>query len=324
MKKVVFTIILSTCLLAMGRGQDGGLKFENDVHDFGDIDQGDKVSTSFKFQNAGTTPIEILNVATSCGCTSAKQEKAVYQPGENGEIPVTFNSERFSGKVVKRITITTNDNGKQVVTIKANVVVDIIVKPATVFFAKAEAGKQEKLTIQVSTNKLNKLEITNLAAEPEYLSAEMVMDGDKNATITVTADGTKYPTGKTRLNGTVTFDTNSPSQANMKTNVTINVERPIRLSPNAVYFFATKPGQEREMHVRLLATNGQDVKLGKIESYATYIKASVTKDEPATNELTVGLDTTAPAGKFMSHITIDTDMVGQKEILIPVRGSVLE
>jgi hypothetical protein len=324
MKRIIFSIILATGLLPLYSAQDGGLKFESDVYDFGDIDQGDKVTTTFKFKNTSSVPVEILNVATSCGCTTAKPEKPVYQPGEGGEIPVTFNSTRFSGKITKRITVTTNDNNKQVVTIKGNVVVDIITKPTALFFAKAESSKQETLPIQVSTNKLDKLEITNLATEPEYLKAELKMDGDKNATITVTADGNKFPTGKTRLNGLVTFDTNSTTQPNVKINVTINVERPIRTSPNAVYFFATKPGQERTMNVRLLSTKGDGFKLGDIKSDVSYIKVNVKEDESATKELVVTLDKTAPAGKFMTHITIATDMVGQKEIVIPVRGSVLD
>ena len=326
MKKAFLSILLMTCLMPLCLAQEGALKFESDTHDFGDIDQGNKVTTNFKFKNTGSDAIEIVNVSTSCGCTSATPEKKVYQSGESGEIPVTFNSTRFSGKITKRVTITTNDaaNPKQIVTIKGNVVVDVIVKPASLFFAKAEAGKKEQQTIQVSTSKLEKLVISDLQTQVDYLTAELKMEGDKNATITITADGTKYPAGKNRLNGAVTFKTNSPTMETVRTNVTINVERAIRTSPTAVYFFASKQGQERKMHVRLMSTKATDFKLGKITTDADFIEASLNKDEGASKELTVVLKGTAAPGKFMSHIKIETDIEGQREVVIPVRGSVLE
>jgi hypothetical protein len=110
---------------------------------------------------------------------------------------------------------------------------------------------------------------------------------------------------------------------NVKTNISINVERPIRTSPNAVYFFASKPGQERTMNVRLMSTKGQDFNLGDISTDADYLKVSVTKNEDGTKELTVVLNGDAPKGKFMSYIKVKTNMEGQKEVVIPVRGSVL-
>ena len=326
MKKATLFAILMTCLMPC-LAQEGGLEFESDVHDFGDIEQGEKVTTTFKFKNTGSNPIEIVNVSTSCGCTSAAPEKTVYQPGESGEIPVTFNSGKFNGKITKRVTITTDNEAspKQIVTIKGNVIVDIIVKPASLFFAKAESGQKEQQTIEVSTVKLDKLVITDLQTQVDYLTAELKMDGDKNATITVTADGTKYPTGKNRLNGAVTFKTNSPTMDSVRANVTINVERPVRTSPNAVYFFASKQGQQREMKVRLSSTKEKAFKIAKISCESDFIKTEVTKDEAGDKELTVTFDgSVAPPGKFMTHIKIDTDVEGQKQVVIPVRGSVQE
>ena len=215
------------------------IEFEKSQHDFGDIDKGEKVTTVFKFKNTGSAPLEIMDVSTSCGCTSAKPSKIVYEPGEEGEIPVTFNSTRFSGKVSKTVTVVTNAHPSKVaVIIKGNVVVDVVSDPKNVFFPKARMGRQQEQKIRVSTSKMEKLEINDLRAEPEFLQVSMERINDKTAELTLVADGTKFPKSKPRLTGQITYTTNSKTQKDMRTSVTINIAQPIRVSPGAVYFFS--------------------------------------------------------------------------------------
>ena len=43
--------------------------FEKELHDFGQLVDGEKVSYSFKFSNSGDAPLIISNAKGSCGCT---------------------------------------------------------------------------------------------------------------------------------------------------------------------------------------------------------------------------------------------------------------
>ncbi len=65
--------------------------------------------TSFPFVNAGTAPVTIKAVHTSCGCTSARPGKEVYEPGESGEIHVRFEFGTRTGHQVKTVTVETDD-----------------------------------------------------------------------------------------------------------------------------------------------------------------------------------------------------------------------
>ena len=320
-------ISISWQIVAQDSGTDKipFMEFEQATHDFGDIDKGEKVTHVFKFKNTGNAPLEIQNVATSCGCTSAKPEKTLYEPGESGEIPVTFNSERFSGKITKRITITTNDtrNPKTIVTINGNIVVDIISKPVSVFFTKAKSGQKTTQEIMVSTEKLPKLEISKIETNPEFLSAELVPVDDKNAKIILTADGTKFPEGKSRLNGAITYETNSETQKTIRTTVTINIDRPLKASPNSVYFFATKQGKERETTLKLSSSEGQEFKIQEIKADLDYISVKEDKGEGAVKSLTVVLSDQTPVGKFNGTITVKTNIAAQPQLVIPIRGSVI-
>ncbi len=111
-------------LLLYGQEKEGPrFEFEDNIHDFGDIQQGEKVEHLFKFTNAGNQPLVISNIITTCGCTAPTWPKDPVQPGEKGEIKVVFNSIGKIGKQNKVITIFSNSvNGKDQITIQANVI----------------------------------------------------------------------------------------------------------------------------------------------------------------------------------------------------------
>jgi hypothetical protein len=89
------------------------MKFDNDSHDFGKIQQGDKVNYKFNFTNTGKTPLIISSAVASCGCTTPDWPTTPIKPGDGGQITVTFNSTGHVGLQDKMITITANTNPPQ-------------------------------------------------------------------------------------------------------------------------------------------------------------------------------------------------------------------
>ncbi|MDJ0838563.1 MAG: DUF1573 domain-containing protein [Acidobacteriota bacterium] len=326
MKKYSILILIASALFSYASGPK--LKMDKPLHDFGDIDKGKKVNAVFKFENAGDEALEILDVGTSCGCTTAKPAKTVYQPGEKGEIPVEFNSQRFNGPITKRITITTNDaeTPKTVVTIKGFVTVDINHKPASIFFSNAKMGEKVSQEININTTKLSKLEISNIQTriQPECLSAELVQVDDKTAKIVVTADGSKFPSGKSRFSGHLTFDTNSETQKTLRLPVTVHIRRPVKVSPNSVYFFASKQGKTRQVTIKVMSTEGKSFNVTEMKSDLDYITVKSDKDEGTSKFIIATLSDKAPVGKFNGKITLTTDVADQGEIVLPIRGSVIQ
>lgn len=96
------------------------IHFAEPVHDFGTIQSGEKVSHNFVLTNSGNEPLVITNAKGSCGCTVPKYPTDPIQPGQTGEIEVTFNSEGKHGAQTKTVTLTANTEPSQtVITIKA-------------------------------------------------------------------------------------------------------------------------------------------------------------------------------------------------------------
>lgn len=99
------------------------LKYIEDFYDFGTIKSGEVVTYTFHFRNVGNAPLIIKDVITSCGCTTTKLSKTVFEPNELGHIEVVFNSKGWFGSQYKSATLRTNSAIREKsVTIKANVV----------------------------------------------------------------------------------------------------------------------------------------------------------------------------------------------------------
>jgi len=114
-------------------GNDKGnlpdIKFEEEVHDFGRITQGEKVSFAFKFKNTGSSNLIITSAHGSCGCTVPEWPKEPILPGKEGRVNVVFSSEGKSGIQEKSINIVTNcEPSTRVVKIKTDIVVPETIK----------------------------------------------------------------------------------------------------------------------------------------------------------------------------------------------------
>lgn len=98
------------------------MTFNKKEHDFGVINEGDKVETIFTFTNTGQADLIIANASGSCGCTVPEFPKEPIKPGKTGKMKVSFDSNGKPGMQQKSVNITANTaSGSDVLTIKANV-----------------------------------------------------------------------------------------------------------------------------------------------------------------------------------------------------------
>ena len=98
------------------------VKLDKEVHDFGTINEGDKVETEFMVTNGGEVDLIISDAKGSCGCTVPEPPKEPIKPGASAPIKVTFDSNGKPGEQKKTVTLTTNTKkGYETFEIKANV-----------------------------------------------------------------------------------------------------------------------------------------------------------------------------------------------------------
>lgn len=90
------------------------IKWDQEMHDFGDIEKGKPATYEFSFTNTTKETILITNVRPACGCTAANYTKTPIKPGEKGMVAATFNA-ASGGMFQKSVTITTTENGAEAV-----------------------------------------------------------------------------------------------------------------------------------------------------------------------------------------------------------------
>ena len=73
------------------------IAFEEKLHDFGTIKDGDVVEHIFTFVNDGEAPLIISDAKATCGCTVPEWPRQPIAVGETGEIKVRFNSKNKPG-----------------------------------------------------------------------------------------------------------------------------------------------------------------------------------------------------------------------------------
>jgi len=98
--------------------------FTETQHDFGKVNEGDKVNYTFNFANKGSSVLTIKDIRTSGGCTAALLNQDNIQPGQEGTLKVELDTKNRSGKMSRTITISSNDpkDPTKVLTIYADIV----------------------------------------------------------------------------------------------------------------------------------------------------------------------------------------------------------
>lgn len=82
---------------------DGG-----DTHDFGVVERGPIAMHVFEFTNTGTSPLIIMDVTPSCGCTNVEWPKQPVLPGQKGKIQLGLKTVEQHGVFNKEVYIKSN------------------------------------------------------------------------------------------------------------------------------------------------------------------------------------------------------------------------
>jgi hypothetical protein len=131
MKNYLMIYMVSLVLAATGCGGGSGsgegninsqisdtgkaiISFTEIVHDFGKVDEGEKVACIFSFQNTGTGSLVITSASATCGCTIPKYNRKPVPPGKTGTLEVIFDTSGRQGKQTKTITVNSNATVSQI------------------------------------------------------------------------------------------------------------------------------------------------------------------------------------------------------------------
>lgn len=108
---------------------------------------------SFRFKNEGKTPITIIDIQTSCGCTVAKSDKKTYLPNENGEIKGMFSVGDRKGVQNKTIVLLTNNLGQSQIQLDLNLKIAQAIESSSniIFWKIGKQFKEKEIKISIDS-----------------------------------------------------------------------------------------------------------------------------------------------------------------------------
>ena len=89
------------------------IKVNEEVHEFGKIEQNTIQTTTFVIGNTGTDTLEVFSANPSCGCTASFPGKKRIPPGDTSQLKISFDPHnKAEGDMTKTITVVSNSKNE--------------------------------------------------------------------------------------------------------------------------------------------------------------------------------------------------------------------
>lgn len=133
-------------------------------------------AAEYAFRNEGRQTVRLLSISTSCGCTTAKLEKTVYQPGESGVIRVIFAKGNLTGVRNEAVRVTTDEPNHPVVALllKATISESLKITPPILVWEPGEKTETKTVTLEIPAGAA--MDIVGVESVPGSFSVKTVLD----------------------------------------------------------------------------------------------------------------------------------------------------
>ncbi len=294
--------------------------FEEQTYDFGKIYQGEIVQHEFRFKNQGNDDLIINNVKSSCGCTAALASKNNIPKGETGEIQIKFNPGHYLGKVLKTVTVNSNDpeNAASKLTITGEVCEEISINPRLVNFGIVKKGESCSRNLEIRIAPELKIEIKKIESPNPYITIVQKKTSDNIYSCQITMNKNDY-IGK--FNGIIFVYTNNNKQEKIDVPFYGEIIGDVTIYPEMLLFGVVKKNQEVKRTIVINFMN-KDVKIEKIEADPDVINYAVSELNNNSKKIDVKLSKDTTPGKITGSLKIYTNSAIQPVINIPIKGEV--
>lgn len=300
-------------------------QFEKKEYDFGDVEEGEKITYIFKFKNQGDDTLVILEAKGSCKCIEVKLSSQEIPVSAEGEIKVIFDTKGHQGKVSQGISVYSNDLDEPMVKLKLIGFVKraVIVNPQRVYFRQFFKNNPSNREVYLLKGKDRDFKILKIEADSEYINyygPTPVVKNDMAGYKIEVSLKPQIPIGEFR--SYLTIYTDNIEQLTIKLPIIANVEGELIVKPTNLIFTSIADKKIKVKNVKVFSNNlDKKIKIIKVkDDLKGYISTRITPlKEKNGSEVIVHLQDNIPQGNFKGKITIFTNYPNQPIIEIPVR-----
>lgn len=183
--------LFAVLLFAISLPAGAQLAWEKTRQDFHRSPEDKAIEAHYWFRNAGTAPVTIKSLRSSCGCTTARLEKKTYEPGERGEVVLRFTFGDRKGLYRKVVAVTTDDKSVEPVNLDlyVNIHDPLTIAPALVWWRKGEAAESKPIALNAEPGE--SVRITGVSStNPRFTASLRTNEPGQKYAVTVTPANT--------------------------------------------------------------------------------------------------------------------------------------
>ena len=291
-------------------------------HDFGTVPHGAQLFHRFTITNIYAVPLQIIDVRSSCSCTTPTPSSRTLQPRESATIDVTMDARRFTGGKTVGITITVGPDfiSAAQLQVSANSRADIVFNPGQVSFGTVTRGQAVSQIIDVEYAGALAWQVTEASAKelPLDLSLSELYRRPGQVgyrlKVTLKADA---PVGT--LKGDVFLKTNDPASPLLPVLVEATVQSAITVAPSVVNLNTVKIGET--LTRRVVVRGNKPFRVTKVESSGDGITFEQPTSGTAAQVQVVSFKCQfSKAGDFKRELKITTDLQ-DTPVVVTIDGS---
>ena len=185
--KTAVALSILACLPVLASAQ--AITVSPTTIDLGSMEQMQERETSVTITNSGAGKLIIKNVNADCGCTIPTLTKDVLGPGESTVVHIKFNSKKFHGRVLKMVTIASNDPMKPIVEVMliATIKTALLIDPPSqrVGFTRSIAGEDRTKRVTLTATEDVDLEVTSTGTSKDQFQIKVINKFEGNSKVSV-------------------------------------------------------------------------------------------------------------------------------------------
>lgn len=212
-RRGVFLLSLGVFSL-VGNIQASGLKWEQNTYSVTAAPADKKAEAAFVFSNTSAKPVEITNIRTSCGCTTAQLPQKVYGPGETGTVKSVFTFGGRKGLQEKAIIVQMVDGTQDVLTMRVDIPDSVKISKEMLTWQVGDPLEAQSFEVSVIEPEAK---VKSVKAMGSHFSAALAeTEAGKSYRIDVTPNTTDRP-----VSGTIRLEVADPGSRSLYLKVKI-------------------------------------------------------------------------------------------------------
>lgn len=299
------------------------LALDAPLHDFGRIERDSIVRHRFKVTNPGGAPLRIVKLNASCGCTSTVVGKETLAPGEGTELEVVFNTSGLRGKVKKQIEVISDDpvEPSQLLTVEAEIAMEILVRPEEVIFRDLVAGDRRKAVVKLESATGRPIHVNDVEMSPAPWLGVATREKGNDLFLDLDLVGKRLPQGKASGSDTITLYVVNPKDSVITVRVQWERRVPVYATP-ARLALAGAAGQDLGGGVVLKHREGKPFRVLSARTTSSMLEVpGLPTAGAATQTVKVVLKAAALPGTYSEKVILDLDDPAQPVLEIRVAAS---